>query len=147
VMAFFTAPESPQGPPLHRHKSYPVVDEQNHVVAMVSRGDALRWTLEGWDSEKTLGEQLAGQNLIVGYADELVGSLADRMAESDASRVPILKREDGSVLGLVARRDLLRVRAEVIRHERERERLIRLRGNSGGNSGENPERMKGATQP
>jgi H+/Cl- antiporter ClcA len=138
VLNFFTAPESPQGAPL-RHKSYPVVDEQNRLVAMVSRADALRWTIEGWDSEKTIGEQLVGQNLTVGYADDLVGKLADRMAESDASRVPIVKREDGTVLGLVARRDLLRVRAEVIRHEQDRERLIRLRGN--------PERMKGTVQP
>jgi CBS domain-containing protein len=146
VMTFFTAPDSPK-----RHKSYPVVDERNRVVAMVSRADALRWTIEGWDSERTLGEQLAGQNLTVGYADELVGKLADRMAESDASRVPILKREDYSVLGLVARRDLLRVRAEVIRHEHERERLIRLRGTPGVNTGVNPggnsERMKGAIEP
>jgi CBS domain-containing protein len=95
--------------------------------------------MEGWDSEKTLGEQLVGQNILLGYADELVGALADRMAESDTGRVPILKREDGSVVGLVARRDLLRVRAEVIRHERERERLIRLRGT--------PERMKDTVQP
>jgi H+/Cl- antiporter ClcA len=134
VMAFFTAPDSPR-----RHKSYPVVDEQNRLVAMVSRADALRWTMEGWDSEKTIGEQLVGQNLTVGYADELVGSLADRMAEDDTGRVPILRRADGVVLGLVARRDLLRVRAEVIRHERDRERLIRLRRDS--------ERMKGAAQP
>ena len=103
---------------------------------MVSRADALRWTIAGWDSEKSLGEQLAGQNLTIGYADELVGALADRMAESDKGRVPILKRgapsdrggEDGALVGLVARRDLLRVRAEVIRHERDRERLIRLGG-------------------
>jgi CBS domain-containing protein len=130
AMAFFTAPESPQGPPL-RHKSYPVVDAQGRLVAMVSRADALRWTMEGWDSEKTLGEQLAGQNLTIGYADELVGKLADRMAEADTGRVPILERgaagEDGPLVGLVARRDLLRVRAEVIRHERERAKLISLR--------------------
>jgi H+/Cl- antiporter ClcA len=137
AMAFFTAPESPR-----RHKSYPVVDEQGRLVAMVSRADALRWTREGWDSEKSLGEQLAGQNLTIGYADELVGALADRMAESETGRVPVLKRggpsdpagEDGPVVGLVARRDLLRVRAEVIRHERDRERLIQLR-------------MKGPAQP
>jgi CIC family chloride channel protein len=126
-MAFFTAPEAPR-----RHKSYPVVDAEGRLVAMVSRADALRWTMEGWDSEKTLGEQLAGQNLIIGYADELAGALADRMAEADAGRVPILKRgvegEDGPLVGLVARRDLLRVRAEVIRHERDRERLIKLVG-------------------
>jgi len=137
AMAFFCAPDTPR-----RHKSYPVVDETGRLVAMVSRADALRWTIGGWDTSKTLGEQLAGQNLTIGYADELVGPLADRMAESDTGRVPILKRgptrktggetggEDGPVVGLVARRDLLRVRAEVIRHERERERLIQLRGNS-----------------
>jgi CIC family chloride channel protein len=138
AVAFFCAPESPR-----RHKSYPVVNKQGHLVAMVSRADALRWTIEGWDSEKTIGEHLAGQNLTISYADELVGTLADRMAENDTGRVPILKRgsegEDGALVGLVARRDLLRVRAEVIRHERERERLIKLGGDS--------RRMKRPVQP
>jgi len=126
AVAFFTAPDAPQ-----RHKSYPVVNETGGLVAMVSRADALRWTVSGWDSEKTLGDHLLGQNLLIGYEDELVGKLADRMAEADAGRVPILRRgasdEESTVVGLVARRDLLRVRAEVIRHEREREQLIRLR--------------------
>jgi chloride channel protein, CIC family len=131
-MAFLSAPEGPEVP--HRHKSYPVVDGQNRLLAMVSRADALRWTIAGFDGEKTLGAQLAGQKLTVGFADELAGALADRMAGSEASRVPILRREDGVVVGLVARRDLLRVRAAVVRQEHERERLIRLR-------------MKGAVQP
>ena len=60
-----------------------------------------------------------------------LAQLADRMAEVDAGRIPILRRgasdEESTVVGLVARRDLLRVRAEVIRHERDREKLIRLR--------------------
>jgi hypothetical protein len=43
------------------------------------------------------------------------------------------------VVGLVARRDLLRVRAKLSRHEREREQLIRLGGDS--------RRMKGPVQP
>jgi H+/Cl- antiporter ClcA/CBS domain-containing protein len=131
AVAFFTAPESSNGQVPSRHKSYPVVNDAGVLVAMVSRADALRWTVAGWDSEKTLGEQLLGQNLVVGYEDELVGKLADRMAEVDAGRIPILRRgaidEESTVVGLVARRDLLRVRAEVIRHERDREKLIRLR--------------------
>jgi CBS domain-containing protein len=130
AVAFFTAPDAPR-----RHKSYPVVDEASGLVAMVSRADALRWTVSGWDIEKTLGDQLLGQNLVIGYEDELAGKLADRMAESDAGRVPILRRgatdEESTVVGLVARRDLLRVRAEVIRHERDREKLIRLRSPAG----------------
>jgi chloride channel protein, CIC family len=55
------------------------------------------------------------------------------MAASDIGRVPILHRGDGSLVGLVARRDLLRVRASVLRHEQDREVLIRLR--------EQPERL------
>jgi CBS domain-containing protein len=127
AVAFFTAPDAPR-----RHKSYPVVDAGGRLVAMVSRADALRWTVEGWDTEKPLGEQLLGQNLLIGYEDDLVGALADRMAESDTGRVPILKRgaseAESVVVGLVARRDLLRVRAKVILHERERARLIGPRG-------------------
>jgi CBS domain-containing protein len=36
-------------------------------------------------------------------------------------------RSDEKLVGLVARRDLLRARADVVRHEREREVLPRLR--------------------
>jgi hypothetical protein len=42
-------------------------------------------------------------------------------------REPILRRNDDKVVGLVARRDLLRVRADVLRHERERDVLLRPR--------------------
>jgi H+/Cl- antiporter ClcA/CBS domain-containing protein len=119
AVEFFTA-DAP------RHKSYPVVDEAEGVVAMVSRADMLRWTVNGWDAGKSLGEQLGRQNLVIGYGDDLVGQLADRMAAADAGRVPILRRTDGKLIGLVARRDLLRVRATVVRHERERSGLLRF---------------------
>lgn len=69
---------------------------------------------------------LAGQELMTAYQDELVGHLADRMSSTDVGRVPILERSSGALVGLVARRDLLRVRAQTIRHEREREALIRV---------------------
>ncbi len=119
---FFTAADAPR-----RHKSYPVVDGQGQVIAIVSRTDALRWMREDALAEKPLGEQLAGQDLVVGYDDELVGRLADRMAATGNGRIPILRREDGKLIGLVARRDLLRVRANMIHHEHEREALIQLR--------------------
>jgi hypothetical protein len=48
--------------------------------------------------------------------------------------VPILERASGRLVGLVARRDLLRVRSRAIRHEHEREALIKVlprRGASG----------------
>ncbi len=120
TLSFFTAPEAPR-----RHKSYPVIDTHKKVIGMVSRTDALRW-LGNEDGERLLREQVAGQELVVGYDDELAGHLADRMSFTDHGRVPILSRETGALVGLVARRDLLRVRTNMMRHEREREALIRV---------------------
>lgn len=121
VLRFFTAADAPR-----RHKSYPVVDRHGQVLGMVGRADALRWTVEGVPADQTLREVVAGQTLVFGYEDELVGRIADRMAVADIGRVPILRRTDGGLVGLVARRDLLRVRASVAREEREREVLLRL---------------------
>jgi len=120
TLSFFTAPDAPR-----RHKSYPVTDAHNKVIGMVSRTDALRW-LGNEDGERLLREQVAGQELVVGYDDELAGHLADRMSFTDHGRVPILSRATGTLVGLVARRDLLRVRTNMMRHEREREALIRV---------------------
>jgi len=127
VVTFFSGPDAPV-----RHKSYPVTDGEGRVIAMVARADVLRWTVEGWPGGQRLLDQITDQDLVIGYDDELVGQLADRMAATGASRVPILRREDGKLAGLVARRDLLRVRASVVRSEREREALIRFRGRSVG---------------
>ena len=123
IVEFFIAPHAPR-----RHKSYPVIDRDGRLVGMVSRTDAFRWMTDDELRGKSLAKQLAGQGLVIGYDDELAGELADRMADTERSRVPILRRSDGRLVGLVARRDLLRVRADSIEHERERERLIRLGG-------------------
>ncbi len=123
AISFFTSVDESK-----RHKSYPVVDDGGAVVAVVSRSDVLRWTREGWAQSATLGEQQRGQELFVGYADDLVGHLADRMAAADIGRVPILDRVTGKLVGLVARRDLLRVRARIAVEERDRRRLLRLPG-------------------
>jgi CBS domain-containing protein len=120
AIAFFMSAEGPK-----RHKSYPVVDEQDRAIGIVSRADVLRWSREGWDDARTLADLQSG-DLFVGYDDELAGQLADRMAAADIGRVPIVERETGRVVGLVARRDLLRVRTLVIRHERRRRRLLRI---------------------
>ncbi len=124
IVDFFTAPDAPR-----RHKSYPLTDQHGSVVGLVSRADALQWMMHENVREQAVMEQLEVQELVVGYEDEMVGQLADRMADANRGRVPILRRADGSLVGLVARRDLLRVRANVIQHERERETLIRIGSN------------------
>jgi CIC family chloride channel protein len=121
AVAFFMAAEGPR-----RHKGYPVVDAKDHLIGMVSRADVLRWMREGVDEATTLADVLADEEIFSAYADDLVGDLADRMAVADIGRVPVLDRTTKGIVGLVARRDLLRVRARVIREERERRRILRL---------------------
>jgi CIC family chloride channel protein len=121
TLTFFTAPNAPR-----RHKSYPVTDADGRVVGMVSRADALRWLRDEHSKTTLLRDQVAGQEPIVAYDDELAGQLADRMTAEDVGRVPILERQSQALVGLVARRDLLRVRTNIMRHELEREAFIKV---------------------
>ncbi|MBS0274430.1 MAG: chloride channel protein [Proteobacteria bacterium] len=121
AIAFFMAAEGPK-----RHKSYPVVDENGKLTGMASRADVLRWSREGWGNAKTLADTQIRDEMFTCYSDELVGHLADRMAVSDFGRVPILERGTDRVIGLVARRDLLRVRTRAIKEEREKRQMLRL---------------------
>ena len=121
TLDFFTTPGAPK-----RHKSYPVTDEEGRVIGMVARADVLRWLRDDLSPDTLLRDQIAGQELVFGYDDELAGHLADRMAAAEIGRVPIVNRQSKKLVGLVARRDLLRVRSNVVQHEREREALIRL---------------------
>ncbi len=123
VLALFGAENG-----VKRHKSYPVVDEAGRVVSMVSRADVLRWSREGWPKGQTLEERPDVDEVFVGYTDELVGHLADRMASANVGRVPIVDRATGKLAGLLARRDLLRVRAHTARLERDRARPLTIPG-------------------
>ena len=109
------------------HKSYPIVEADRRLVGIVARADALRWAVDGWSAGQSLRDLVADRDMVTGYDDELVGALADRMAAAGVGRAPILRRSDEALVGLVARRDLLRVRAHAVRQERQRDTLIPLR--------------------
>jgi len=121
AVAFFSAAEGKR-----RHKSYPVVNAENRVVGIVSRSDVLRWTRDGWKEGETLASRTENVSLVLGYPDEIVGHLADRMAAAEVGRVPIVSRGTGALVGLVARRDLLHVRSRTVREEQERSQSLRF---------------------
>jgi H+/Cl- antiporter ClcA/CBS domain-containing protein len=119
AVAFFTAPEA-----LHRHKAYPVVADGNKLAGMVSRGDALRWVVGGYPADTSLGQQVAGTELVSGYADEPAGIVADRMIARRVECIPILHRHDDTLAGILTRSDLLRVRGALSHQEGEREIML-----------------------
>ena len=105
----------------HHHKSYPIVGADDVVVGMVSRANVLRWRAESPHGDETLFDRASDSSLIVGYADEPVSHLADRMVAADVGRVPIVNRDTPSLVGLVSRKDLLRIRATAKSAEASRE--------------------------
>jgi len=112
-------------PGVVRHQNYPVVDDSGHLSGVVSRADVLRWSRAAWCGEQTLGERIGTREMLIGYPDERVGELADRMAAADASCTPIVDRATGTLLGLVVNRDLLQVRVRAAQTEQDRAAPLR----------------------
>lgn len=108
-----------------RHKSYPLKDAQGRFAGMISRADVLRWTMDGEDARAKLAEVTRAGETLVTEPDELVGSLADRMGQFDVGRVPVVAHGDGKLVGIVARKDLLKIRAHLRAHEHERTAPLR----------------------
>jgi chloride channel protein, CIC family len=114
AIAFFTSQTT-------RHRSYPVVDSQSRAVGMADRADVLRWMTEGAPEHRTLDDLVSDASQVVGYPGEVVADLVNRMVANDVGRVPVVDPVTRHVVGLVARRDLMRVRAASRRQDFERE--------------------------
>jgi CBS domain-containing protein len=78
---------------------------------MAGRADVLRWRAESSHGDETLFDRVSDSSPVVGYADETVSQLADRMVLADKGRVPIVDRKTMRLVGLVSRKDLLNTRA------------------------------------
>jgi CBS domain-containing protein len=103
-----------------RHKSYPIVDEDGSVVGMATRADVLRWRMETPCEAATLYDLACDTSPTVGYPDEVLGRLADLMVTTDLGRIPIVERGGLRLVGLVARKDLLQIRAMTKAAEQDR---------------------------
>jgi len=129
AIAFFTGETK-------RHRSYPVVDDQRRVAGMVDRADVLRWIAEGAPEHRTLDDIVSDASAIVGYPGEVLAELVNRMVAHDVGRVPIVEPATRRIVGLIARKDLMRARAASSRQDSERQsffgRTPRIRGRATG---------------
>ena len=92
------------------HRSYPVVDERGRLLGLVSRTDALEWTV-GRKAEGRLADALSDASTRFAYPDTPCGEVADMMVETGVGRVPIVDPNDRRVVGILSRQDLLKVRS------------------------------------
>jgi chloride channel protein, CIC family len=110
-----------------RHRAYPVIDHEGRPIAMAYRADALNAMRDPDRQTATLAEALAGRAMPTADPDEPVNVLVERMIQNDAPRIPVIRPSDGVLVGLVARSDLLRVRANVMAEEQDRRAFLRWR--------------------
>ncbi len=118
LVSFFTTDEP-------RHKMYPIVDDAGRPVGLASRADALHFSNSEESHDVTLAQALTNREMVTAYPEEPVSNLVVRMVQADAARVPVIRSEDGVLVGLIARSDLLRVRARALSEERERRAYFR----------------------
>jgi CBS domain-containing protein len=87
---------------------------------MISRADALRWQNEPDLAGQTLYDLISDTSIPVAHPEDTVGRVADIMIQADIGRVPVVDERTGVLIGLIARKDLLRLRSAANRSEFER---------------------------
>jgi CIC family chloride channel protein len=112
-----------QGDPLiSRRQATLIMDADNKLVGIITRGDILRVLRESLTSALTVMD--AGETeLIVAYADESLHEAASRMLKHDIGRLPVVDREDTRrVVGYLGRAAILAAQAKYYEEEEVRTR-------------------------
>jgi chloride channel protein, CIC family len=109
-----------------RQRLYPVVGPDGALKGLVTRRDLFTANTEG-DGSTRLGE-LMRDAVVLTHADQTLRHVAELMAESEVSRIPVIDRADeGRVVGIVSLSQLLAGRQRDQMEARERERTFRVR--------------------
>ncbi|MGR8965302.1 chloride channel protein [Rhizobium leguminosarum] len=93
------------------HRIYPVVDAAGRLAGVVSRADALLCQGNPDLAGQTLAENVTDDSVPVGHPDDTVAFIADLMLSTGDGRIPIVDPTSGKLCGLIARKDLLRLRS------------------------------------
>ncbi len=93
------------------HSAFPIADDDAHVVGIVSRGDLL----DDVDPAAPVTEVAAGDVVTISANTPLQAALST-MVEAGVDHLPVV--EEGRLVGICTRTDVLTVRARQLEHER-----------------------------
>ena len=83
----------------------PVVDDESNLIGIISEIDLVNLTFSG-NAADTSVEEVMTRNVITFQPDSDLAQLIECFSRSRMRRVPIV--ENGKVVGIVSRRDILR---------------------------------------
>jgi CBS domain-containing protein len=110
-----------------RQRLYPVVDSRGALTGVLTASQldvAIRDEASAW----TALAEVVERNPVVAYADEPLRVVADRMAQSGRTVLPVLARDGaGTLVGLITPNELLLGRIRAFADEWRRERPLRVR--------------------
>jgi H+/Cl- antiporter ClcA len=115
-------------PQLRSQRLFPVLGASGQMLGVVSISD-----IDAWHGDSTFDTSRQLQTTmqtppIVAYPDEPLRVVAERMAQTGRTRMPVVARANPhELLGLVSLTDLLKGRARDVRLERTREQIRSLR--------------------
>lgn len=113
-----------EGSAARRQRLYPVVDAPGRLVGIVPWSHVL--------ADRSHPQRTAADAMVppraVAFPDEILRSIADRMASLELGVLPVVDRSDPTrLLGLISQFDLLRARQKLLEEERTAERILTLR--------------------
>jgi H+/Cl- antiporter ClcA/predicted transcriptional regulator len=126
VVATFVSGRRQLRDPQHRQRLYPVVDAFGVMYGVLTRRDVLDRALSEETTPAGLGHMLIDAP-VVAFPDETLRTVANRMASSGVTRMPVIERATRRAVGVVSLSQLLQARLRDIREAREAEQVFRIR--------------------
>lgn len=78
---------------INKHQALPVVDNEDRVVAIITRGDVIRALETKIDNDMTIREA-GSSELVTTYVDELLETAVDKMLRNNIGRLLVVDRKD-----------------------------------------------------
>jgi len=104
-------------PAVARYDALLILDDNNKLVGIVTRGDILR-ALDKDSTGMITVEQAGSTKLVVTYSDELMSEAAAKMLHQDVGRLPVVERGDErKAVGYLGRAAILAARTRRLHDE------------------------------
>jgi CBS domain-containing protein len=108
-----------------KHQGYPVVDDRDRLVGMITRSDLPGFVREATSDLLLVADIIRSGPPVVAFPEESLRDAADRMLAAGVGRLPVVASQaPDRLVGVLSRSDVLKALARRAEEENHRERLL-----------------------